>query len=209
MGDAYSREGFRVARGCSIVIVNTNPNKVATTLCTSHTGLGMTVLSHNVCNNRVGGATRIRGCPKFGSVVKPRLTGGVCRDSARFNTGLLCNDIANVAISRGKAGRIGASDSRCRTRTIVVTAKSRDEGLNIPNRRECDNHNISCYTIYSKTFCHGGHIIIINNNSSTVRRNLCLTGLYRGIGIVRHHSRLHTRGVLRSHTFRGRGVSFA
>lgn len=203
-----SAGGVRRARAvCSIVIVKTKPNKVATTLCTSQSGLGALLLRHNVPNKRVGGATRIRGCPNFGSVLNPRLTRQVCRDAVRFKTRRICNSMGQVIISNS-CHVIRTNGGACGAHTIVVTAKSCRQGLNIPNRTRCGNHNISCYTIYSKTFFGNGGLTIINNKSSTIRRKACLAR-FTSIGVIREQSRLQTRGIVRSHTFGGRGISFA
>lgn len=96
---------------------------------------------------------------------------------------------------------------RVRARTLVLSANTSTGLLNVPNRLRGVKQKIDAYTAYSKFFCHNGGIVVINNKSSTVRRTGFLAGFTSRIAIIRHHSRLETSGVVRSHTGRGTGVS--
>lgn len=91
---------------------------------------------------------------------------------------------------------------------MLLTAKTKRQGLKIPKRRALTKTKISCYTAYSKTFFHGGAITIINNKSITLRSTLCLTTKYRGICLVRHERRLHNAGMLRRRITGRPGVAF-
>lgn len=187
--------------------MNDNPTKCATTVCTNETNLGPMLCSNVRPNNRLAVAARMRGFPNCpGNISNARVVVSVGRRTTHFNTSLHSKDVSGISFSSHPCRLASRHNGRVRTSAIVVTANTSTGCLNLTSRRGCHKRNISTYTAYSNFFCHGHAITMMNNNSATYRRTVCLSNLTGGICVVIHGPCLHTSRVVRGHIGRGRGV---
>lgn len=195
------------ARGMEYLVVNSNPTKCATTVCTKHTGLSPILCRKVRPNKRLAAAASIRGFPKCPrNVDNPRLVRSLHARTRHFNTSVHFNVTATSSLDGTPCGVAVSKRGRVRTRALVVTANTATGCLNLRSRGGCTKVNMDTYTAYSKFFCHGGIITIINKNSATYRRTICLTKLTSGMCLVIHGPCLHTSGVVRRHILGRSGV---
>lgn len=192
---------------CSVIVVNDNPTKLSTTVCTRHRGLGTIIIRGRFVNaKRVTRDREMSGCPKLCNRANFSLKRGFEARTRGLNTRFIRKRIARIR-EIGNGFSMGVSNNRdLRAGAMVCTTKARHEGLNMGNRGRFSNGKISCYTIYSTTFCGSGVAIMANNNSATLNSTLLLSEFYGGICLIREESSFETNETLRGEIFTARGV---
>lgn len=182
------------------LVVKSNPTKCATTVCADHTGLSPMLCRKVRPNNRLAAAARMRGfpnCPR--NMANPILVSSLGERTRHFNTSVHGKVIAGTSLDGTPCAFIMSSRGRVATSAIVVSANTATGCLKLRSRGGCTNVNIDTYTAYSNFFCHGGAMTMMNNNSATYRRTICLTKLTDGMCLIMHGPFLHTSGVVRRH----------
>lgn len=195
------------ARGIGYLVVNSNPTNCATTVCAKHTGVTPILCRNLRPKNRLAVAARIRGFPKCPrNVDNARLVRSLHGRTRHFNTSVHGNVTASTSLDGHPCHVAVSSRGIVRTRAMVVSANTATGCLNLRSRRGCTKVNMDTYTAYSNFFCHGGAMTMMNNNSATYRRTICLTKLTGRICLVMHGPFLHTSGVVRTHIVGRPGV---
>lgn len=181
---------------CSLMVINKNTTKLATTLCTSQDKLSYVILSpSSPRNDSVTLASTIRGCANFDSVTNFSLVRRFCSRTGSFNTGFIERSLINVEggcsnfVLRYSSDRIGAG-------SIVLYVNTARGGLKVSNRGGFRNEKMDCYTIYSNCFFGSGAITMVNKKGATIARTACLSRVYGQIFLVRENGTLGTSEIL-------------
>lgn len=149
------------------------------------------------------------GCPKFPNVDNCSLNRGFQRRTIGLKMSFVRRRMARVGGRTSSSFRLMfTSNSRIRTGAMVCTTKTAPQETGVPKRRRCTKGNISCYTVYSKSFCENGSITILNNKSATLSSTICLTSITRGMCIVREEGRFQKTTIAITGLERGRGIVF-
>lgn len=109
---------------CSMLMTNTNPTNTATTVCSTHGKLGMTVVTRHV-NKRIGRAVKVRGLVSIPRAANGRLTRSLGGRLTRCRVSVLRgHQVRGIRITRN-VGILSIGNKRaCGTPMLVVTAKT-------------------------------------------------------------------------------------